>query len=200
MSQSAVVSPECSLCPQSAVHFPWLQFMFLKYSLYSQSTVYVPRVQFMSQSAVYVSRVQYISPQNSICSHSLCFHSTVYVRSVIVHFTWLQIMSLECSLWLQSTVYIPTEQYMFPQFMFPAYNLCPKSTVNVPWLQFMSQSAVVSPECSLCPQSAVHFPWLQFMSLEYSIYSHRTVYVATEQFMFPQSILCLHSPVYVHTE
>ena len=81
------MSQECSLCPK-------VQFMSPEYSIYPHRTVYVPTiyvstVQFMSQEYSLCTKVQFmspeysiISPQNSICSHSLCFHSTVYVRSV----------------------------------------------------------------------------------------------------------------------
>ena len=50
--------------------------MSLEYSLCSQSTVYVPRVQFMSQSTVYV-------PKNTVYVPSLFPKSTVLLLSTV---------------------------------------------------------------------------------------------------------------------
>ena len=50
--------------------------MSLEYSLFPQSTVYVPRIWFMS-------RVQFMSSEYSLCPEcSLCPQSTVYVLRV----------------------------------------------------------------------------------------------------------------------
>ena len=42
------MSPECSLCPHGAVNLPRVQYIFSESSLCPHSTVYVPRVKFMS--------------------------------------------------------------------------------------------------------------------------------------------------------
>ena len=71
------MSPEFSLCSQSTVYVPRILFMSLEDSLCPQSRVYVIRLQFMfieyslsSHSTFYDSKVQFMSL------------STVYVCSV----------------------------------------------------------------------------------------------------------------------
>ena len=60
-------------------------------------------------------------------------------------------MSLEYSLFPQSTVYVPRIQFMSPE-----YSLSPRSKVYISRAQFTSQEYSLCPECSLCPQSTVY--------------------------------------------
>ena len=52
--------PEYSLCPKSTVYVPRVQFMSLEDSLSPNNTVYVPRVQFM------ISRIQFMYLQSTV--------------------------------------------------------------------------------------------------------------------------------------
>ena len=87
------LSLEYSLCPNSTVYVPRVQFISSENSLCPYIIVYVQRVQFMSQCTVYVlkstvyvpslvqfmsSRVQFMSFENSL--QFMSFKSTVYVH------------------------------------------------------------------------------------------------------------------------
>ena len=78
------------------------------YSLFPQSTVCVPRVQFMS------------------LEYSLCPYITVYVLEYCLC-PQSPVSDLQC------TVYV-----LGSQFVSLEYSLCPQSTVYVPRVQFMS--------------------------------------------------------------
>ena len=58
------MSPEYSLCPQSTVYVPRVQFMSPEYILCPQSAVYVLRVQFIPRVQFMSSlRVQFMSQE-----------------------------------------------------------------------------------------------------------------------------------------
>ena len=83
------MSSECSLCPQSTVYVPRVQFMTTEYGIFPQIEVNLlillcisqehrlsSKVQFMAldytlcpnnQSIVYILRAQFSSTENSLC-------------------------------------------------------------------------------------------------------------------------------------
>ena len=70
------------------------------------------------------------------------------------------------------------------------YILCPKSTVNVPWLQLLSQEyfyvtkvQFMSQEYSSFPMTTVYVPRVQFISHKYSSFPMTIVYVPRVQFI-----------------
>ena len=114
-----------------------------EYSLCSQSTVYVPRVQFMCQLIIH--RVQLMFPEYSLCPQSTVYPRVQFMSQSTVYVPRVQFMSSECM--SKSTVYVRRVQ--LSTVSVPEYSLCPQSTVDfpesVPRVQFMSSGS------SLCP-------------------------------------------------
>ena len=128
------MSSECSLCPESTVYVPRVQFMTTEYDIFPQIVVNLLILLCISQEHSIPPNALYAPEYSLYLEHSLVPQRTVY-------FPRVQFMSTVYSLCPQSTVF-QFQEYSFSvprvQFMSAEYSLCPQSTVSVPREQFMS--------------------------------------------------------------
>ena len=77
--------PECSLCPQSTVYVPRVQFMTTEYGIFPQIVVNLIILLCISQEYIIFSKMQFMTLDYTLCPNS---QSTVYILRA-------QFMSLE---------------------------------------------------------------------------------------------------------